>query len=81
MSAKMAQFSGGRTHFAWHGHHNGDLDAAAAMSAQELSEALANGNPSIAALVSDNSLEVVVNQLYEGETEIVGTRLQELLGG
>ena len=51
------------------------------MSAQELSEALANGNPSIAALASGNSLEVVVNQLYEGETEIVGARLKELLGG
>ena len=58
-----------------------ELDEDAAMSARELSEALANGNPSIAALASGNSLEVVVNQLYEGETEIVGARLKELLGG
>ena len=29
MLAQMAQFSGGRMHFAWHGCHNGDLDAAA----------------------------------------------------
>ena len=58
-----------------------ELDEGAAMSAQELSEALANGNPSIVTLADGNSLDVVVNQLYEGETEIVAERLQELLGG
>ena len=52
----------------------------APMSATELSDALHAGSPSIVALADGNNLNLVVNQLFDGEAEIVANRLKELLG-
>lgn len=56
-------------------------EAALGLTAQEVQDRLLAGDPSIVTMVDDNVLTVIVNQLYEGEADIVGQKLQALLSG
>lgn len=54
-------------------------EAVLGKSAADVQAALMAGSPAIATVAEDRELVVIVNQLYAGEAEIVGQRLQEVL--
>ncbi len=49
------------------------------MTLEEVQTELKNGEVSIESVIIDGSLQLITNQLYEGEAEIIAARLQEIL--
>ncbi len=54
-------------------------EEALGLTAQAASQMLLDGEPHITTLVMGNELRLVMNTLYEGEAEMIGQRLQEVL--
>ena len=49
------------------------------MTLEEVQAELKNGEVSIESVIINGSLQLIMNQLYEGEAEIIAERLQEIL--
>ncbi len=54
-------------------------ETALGRTAAEVSQALLDGDPHISTIALGNELRLIMNTLYEGEVEIVGQRLREVL--